>query len=60
MSVPLEVQNPNTEKDVRDSYRAESVGDGACTPSISLLQMRGQMGTMRIVPCVKAILSPGP
>ena len=35
MSVPLEVQNPNREKDVRDSYRAEGVGDGACTPSIS-------------------------
>ena len=29
------MEYPNTVEDVRDSYRAENMGEGACTPSIS-------------------------
>ncbi len=36
MRVLVEMDRPNTVKNVRDLYRAEGVEDGACTPSISL------------------------
>lgn len=57
MRVLVELQYPNMVMDVRGFfYRAQSMEDGACTPSISpILQMRGQIGTMRIVPCVKVV-----
>ena len=35
MRVLVELQYPNRVMDVRDLHRAQSMEDGACTPSIS-------------------------
>ena len=50
-----EVGFPNTEKDVREMYRAERAWkeDTACTPSISPSCKCGDEWTLRIVPCSK-------
>ena len=57
MRVLVELQYPNTVMDVRGFLSCPKHGRWSMHAiDITILQMRGQIGTMRIVPCVKVVL----